>query len=182
MPISHPHRFGRPAVLLGAAALVLAAACGTPEAPTAPPLHPSLSLASTDTTPGRRLLRCPLTTSQSAERTLSLLGGTISLGGNRVVLPFGAITLPQLFEVKTVSGDLMAVDVHAVGLLGFRFQQPVTVTIDYSRCGSVQGPLRVWYIDPETHALLEDMGGVTDTLLRTITFQTTHLSVYAVAN
>jgi hypothetical protein len=37
-------------------------------------------------------------------------------------------------------------------------------------------------VDPETHELLEDMGGVTDTARRTHTFQTPHLSVYAMAN
>lgn len=181
MPISHATRSGRPALLLAAAILTLVS-CGTSDVPTAPPPRASLTLASTDTAAGRRLLQCPVTATQSTSGLLGLLGGTLSLGANRIALPFGAITLPQLFEVRTVSGPLVAVDVHAVGLLGFRFQQPVTVTIDYSRCGDVQGPLRVWYIDPTTHELLEDMGGVNDPVRRTITFQTSHLSVYAVAN
>jgi hypothetical protein len=40
----------------------------------------------------------------------------------------------------------------------------------------------VWYIDSDTKAMLEPMGGVDNKLLKTITFTTGHLSGYAVAN
>jgi hypothetical protein len=40
----------------------------------------------------------------------------------------------------------------------------------------------VWYIDPATGTLLENMLGVDNKLTRTITFSTGHLSGYAVAN
>ena len=43
-------------------------------------------------------------------------------------------------------------------------------------------PLTVWYIDSETKAPLENMGGVDEKLTRTITFVTSHLSEYAIAN
>jgi hypothetical protein len=66
----------------------------------------------------------------------------------------------------------------------FYFKEPVVVTIDYSRCGRtdlVGRRLTAWYIDADTKALLENMGGVDDKLLQQITFSTSHFSGYAIA-
>ena len=79
----------------------------------------------------------------------------------------------------------MEIDVSAVGFTSFLFQQPVTITIDYSRCNRNNldpQTLQVWHIDPLTHQMLENMGGVVDTATQQITFTTGHLSGYAVAN
>lgn len=79
----------------------------------------------------------------------------------------------------------MEIDVSAVGFQTFLFQQPVTITIDYSRCGRSdidQKTLHVFHIDPITKQLLEDMGGVDDKVSQHITFTTGHLSGYAVAD
>ena len=110
------------------------------------------------------------------------LGHSMGVLGTWTTIPSGAVGTTQTFQATSLSGSLVGVDVHAVGQTSYRFRQPITITIDYSRCGTVQGPLHVWYIDPVTHALLEDMGGVNDVFLKTISFTTTHLSIYAVAN
>jgi hypothetical protein len=182
MPISHALRLGRPASVLAVVALTLTA-CGAPDAPTAVSTRPSLSVTSGDTVPGRRLLQCAGGVTSSTTASIGSSGGSLQVTGAQVSMPSGAVDGgTQSFSVATLSGSLVGVDVHAVGETSYRFQQPITVTIDYSRCGTVQGPLRVWYIDPDTHELLEDMGGVNDVWLKTISFTTTHLSIYAVAN
>ena len=170
-------------VVAGTAALALAG-CTAADAPTAPAQQAARSLAqSTDSTAGHDLLECaPVTEPRQALALLGPLGGELRLGNTVVSVPVGALLTTQLFSIAETPGSLMAVDIHAVGLLDFNFERPVTVTVDYSRCGDVEGPLRAWYIDPETHELLEDMGGVTDPVRRTHTFQTPHLSVYAMAN
>lgn len=79
----------------------------------------------------------------------------------------------------------MEVDITANNLPSFLFQTPVTVTIDYSRCWyrrTDRRTLTVWHIDPDTKALLQNMGGTDDKLRRRITFTTDHLSAYAIAH
>lgn len=181
MPISHTLRSGRPVAVLALVALTLAA-CGAPDAPVAPTASASLSSTLDDTTSGWQLLQCEGGVTQSTSATIGTSGGTLALSSSWTTIPSGAVGTTQTFQASTLTGDLVGVDVHAVGQTSYRFRQPITITIDYSRCGNVQGPLRVWYIDPVTHALLEDMGGVNDTFLKTISFTTTHLSIYAVAN
>jgi len=77
----------------------------------------------------------------------------------------------------------MEISVQAGDFLSFLFNQPVSITIDYSRCNRTDIDnlaLTVWHIDPVTNQLLENMGGVDDKTQRTITFTTSHLSTYAV--
>jgi hypothetical protein len=78
----------------------------------------------------------------------------------------------------------MEVDIQANNLASFLFNTPVSVTIDYSRCDpatTAGKSLSVWHIDQTSKALLENMGGVNDTIARKITFSTPHLSGYAIA-
>ena len=161
------------------AAFLLAATCGEHRA-TAPRPPGSLSK---DVSPS--LLQCPTDQTTSTTGVVDLLGGSVILGANGITLPAGALTTPTLFQVTVPASPYMEIDVSAVGFQTFLFQQPVTITIDYSRCDRSdidQKTLHVYHIDPLTHLLLEDMGGVDDKTSRQITFTTTHLSGYAVAD
>jgi hypothetical protein len=109
----------------------------------------------------------------------------VNLGVTGITIPAGVLTVPTLFQVTVPASNYMEIDVSAVGFQSFLFQQPVTITIDYSRCNRNdinQETLHVYHIDPVTKQLLEDMGGVDDKLSRRITFTTSHLSGYAVAD
>ena len=111
-------------------------------------------------------------------RPFGWLTQRLTLGGD-----FGAIRSTAYWPRTAVQpGPHAMVDVHADGLLSFLFRRPVTVTIDLSHCPAIDGPLTVWHVDAATGAFLENMGGVVDPVRRTITFQTPHLSIYAVAN
>ena len=164
---------------IAVAALLLATSCGEQRA-TAP--SPSGSL-SKDAVPS--LLECPTNQATSTTGVVDLLGGSVFLGTTGITLPAGALTTPTLFQVSVPASQYMEIDVSAVGFQTFLFQQPVTITIDYSRCSRSdidQKTLHVYHIDPLTHELLEDMGGVDDKVSQQITFTTTHLSGYAVAD
>ena len=131
------------------------------------------------------LLECPSTETTTTSAVVGLLGGVIQLGGTSITIPSGALTTPTLLQVTIPASRYMEIDVTAVGFTSFLFQQPVSVTIDYSRCARSdidQQTLHVWHIDPVTKQLLEDMGGTDDKTSRRITFSTGHLSGYAVAN
>jgi len=131
------------------------------------------------------LVECPTNETTTTSAVVGLLGGVINLGGTSITIPSGALTVPTLLKVTIPASQYMEIDVTAVGFTSFVFQQPVSVTIDYSRCARSdidQQTLHVWHIDPNTKQRLEDMGGTDDKASRRITFSTGHLSGYAVAN
>ena len=128
------------------------------------------------------LMECRSTDSDAALGLLGPLGGVLQLDGHRVELPLLAVLRPTLFVLSTPESEYMVVDIKAQGLLDFWFRRPISVTIDYSRCDRDAVPSGVWYIDHDTGELLENMGGVNDPARRRITFITSHLSAYALAD
>jgi hypothetical protein len=177
-------RPARPAAALALAGALLATACGAPDAALAPAApgaaatQPVRSLVAGSP----RLLACGEATPRATSGLVGLLGGVLDVGATRVEFPLAAVLDLQRFSLAVQPGPHAMVDVHADGLLSFLFRRPVTVTIDLSHCPDLDGPLTVWHVDPATGAFLENMGGVTDPVRRTITFETPHLSIYAVAN
>lgn len=170
-----PVRFA--ALALGAAVLASCAeggAAGRVTAPEAP--RASSSLAST-------LIECPSETSASASALVGPLGGTVAVGGHRLVIPPLAVPLPTEFTVTAPASGYLELDVRAGGQEHYTFQKPVSLTLSYARCTRSdinKAPLRVFYIDPVTNAVLEDMGGTDDKTARTVTIGTGHLSGYAI--
>lgn len=131
------------------------------------------------------LVECPVNTSSSTSAVVGPLGGIINLGGTSVQIPAGALLAPVTVNVVEPASQYMEIDVSVEGVEHFVFELPIAVTISYARCdrGDLDlKPLSVWYINGDTHELLEPMGGVDNKLARTITFTTPHFSGYAVAN
>ncbi|MDB4874485.1 MAG: hypothetical protein JWM41_931 [Gemmatimonadetes bacterium] len=176
----------RPSIL-GAGLLLGAAACmdlaTTPTAATAAAAQSPPARADAQSSP--QLLVCPATQTQRTTAIVGLLGGIVDLGGARIEIPFGAILQPTLLEIVVPESQYMEVEVHAVGLTSFLFHRAVDITIDYSRCGPDAIPpgaqLQGVYIDGDSKAVLQQMGGVDDRASHSITFSTGHLSGYAVA-
>ena len=161
------------------ALVFMGVSCGEPRA-TAPETSSSRSDSASPS-----LIECPSNETATTSSVVGLLGGVIQLGGTSITIPSGALTTPTLLQVTIPASRFMEIDVTAVGFTSFVFQQPVSVTIDYSRCTRSdidQQTLHVWHIDPLTKQLLDDMGGTDDKASRRITFSTGHLSGYAVAN
>jgi hypothetical protein len=153
--------------------------CGEPRA-TAPGASTSRSDGASPS-----LIECPSSETATTSAVVGVLGGAIQLGGTSITIPSGALTAPTLLQLTIPASRYMEIDITAVGFTSFLFQQPVSVTIDYSRCARSdvdQQTLHVWHIDPVTKQLLDDMGGSDDKTSRRITFSTGHLSGYAVAN
>lgn len=132
----------------------------------------------------RALLQCPTTQTQTTNALVSTLGATLNLGGTSVRIPAGALTAATTIRLTVPASQYMEIEVKANDLTSFLFQQPISVTIDYSRCSADQAnkaPLSVWHIDTQTKQLLENMGGVDNKTSHSITFTTGHLSGYALA-
>jgi hypothetical protein len=131
------------------------------------------------------LLECPTNTTLQTQATVGLLGGVVQLGGTVVSIPVGALLEPTTIVVTIPASRYMEIDVSVPGTTSFLFQQPIAVTIDYSRCQRNNislAPLQVWHIDLTTNTLLEEMPSIDSKLTQTITFTTGHLSGYALAN
>ena len=131
-----------------------------------------------------KLLACPSSERQTTTATIGIDGGTIALGGTSVVLPASAVLSPTTIELTIPESPYMEVEITANGGEHFNFLRTIAVTVDYSRCGSTPllAPLSAWYIDSDSKALLERMLSVDNKLTRSVTFVTSHLSGYALAN
>ena len=168
---------------LGTLALAAAlTACSEPTTPSPPAAGLSLL-------PGEpkkaALVECPTDVTETASALLGFAGGDVSVGGNLVSLPEGALPLLglSLVTLTVPASAYVEVEVHVNGL-PYVFGQPVKIVIDYSRCTRSNidhEPLTAWYIDSATKELLENMGGADDKIARNVTFFTDHFSGYAVA-
>lgn len=130
------------------------------------------------------LLRCPTTQTQTKSALITTLGATVTLGATSVQIPAGALLAATTITLTVPASQYMEIAVQANDLTSFLFQQPISITIDYSRCPAAEAnktPLSVWHIDTQSKQLLENMGGVDNKTTHTITFTTGHLSGYAVA-
>ena len=130
------------------------------------------------------LLQCPSTQTSTTSAVVTALGGLVNLGGTSVKIPAAALTAATTITLTLPASPYMEIEVNANNLTSFVFQQPISITIDYSRCPAAEAsktPLTVWHIDPQTKQLLDNMGGVDDKTTHSITFTTGHLSGYAVA-
>ena len=131
---------------------------------------------------GGLLAACQLNPEVEFTGSAGVAGAVLAGGGVTMTIPAGALLNATSFHVRIPSSPYAEVEIHADGQEHYQFLQPVVIAIDYSRCGTPSGDLTAWHIDPETKALLEDMGGVNDVLNQRVIFSTMHLSGYAIAN
>lgn len=164
-------------------AFSLLTACGEPERVVAPQGAQEL-IETTEETSSPKYVQCPVNVTKSVTGVIDGLGGSLSLDGTVIVIPEGAVLEPTSFRLTLPASRYMEVRITAKGHEGFDFLVPAVVAVDYSRCSRtdiLHTPLTVWYVDTHTKAPLENMGGIDDKLLRTVTFTTGHLSTYVVA-
>jgi hypothetical protein len=175
----------RSAVAFPLLVLVFAVSCSEPTAPETPEPGQEANEFLFWGRPTRQLLECPSTTTQSASGPISaVLGGTITLGGHRVTIPGGALLSDAVVTLTEPASQYMEIELKVDGNAHFFFQREVLVTISYDRCrssGLFRPSYSAWYINSDTKAKIEDMGGFDNKLFRRVTFTTPHFSAYAVA-
>lgn len=167
--------------ILAAAAVGTFVACVGPGITDTVRRDPAVALQEATAT----LIECPTDETTTASALVTAAGSIVSLDGTSISIPAGALLSSATVTVTIPASRYMEVDISVDGAEHFLFELPVTITIGYARCDRSdidESPLSAWYIDSETKALLELMGGIDDKLLRTVTFLTDHLSGYAVAN
>jgi hypothetical protein len=165
--------------MVGLSIFFAISACSDVAAP--PRLAPEPSEAATF---GATLIECPVNEHKSAAATLGPEGGKLRLEGHEMSLPLVAVAAPTPFTLSAPVSNYMEIRIHAGGAGHFEFDQPATITIDYSRCTRSnidKASLSVWKIDPATKTLIQNMGGIDDKAARTLTFQSGTLSTWSIA-
>lgn len=84
-------------------------------------------------------------------RVIGLLGGKVTVAGHTLTVPVGAVSVPTLFTVRAMNNGYIELELTALtdGLSGIinigesGFQEPVTVTMTYSRATNVTDPARL---------------------------------------
>lgn len=166
--------------LLAAAAVIGGIACAAD-----PMTAVTHTAAMHDASSGHSLITCSVDQAQSATAIIGPLGGVLSAGNSRVVIPEGAVSAATTFTLTVPASRYVEIEVTADGGEHYVFALPVTVALDYSRCKRSdldQTPLTAWNIDPASKVLLEAMVGVDDKSTHVVTFSTIHFSGYAVAD
>lgn len=162
--------------------LVAVGAAGCLDSGTSPVALPDGAALRSSTSYGATLLECPVDVTRSVSATIGLDGGVLSLDGHHLAIPVGAVLVPTEFTLTVPASNYVEIDVRAAGQEHFDFNEPVALTISYSRCNrtNIDGKaLRVFYIDSASKAILEDLGGSDDKTVRAVTTSTDHLSDYA---
>jgi len=130
------------------------------------------------------LLACPTNTEVRAAEWIGPAGGSVEARGATLTVPAGAVAVSTLFEVVVPVSQTMTVDIHAVGVEGFQFLVPATITLNFARCAGTTAPVDQFqgaYVDLATGTILAYMGGSVDQSGHRLSFTTLHLSGYAVA-
>ena len=164
--------------------VALAAALTACSEPTTEPTFDGSAPSLNETQTAPTLLECRRTFFDITWGVVGPLGGLLSLDGHSITIPPLALDRLAFITLRTPSTRFIEVEARVNGQDHFEFAQPVTVTLDYSRCQPWQigpEPVTVWQIDPDTKAFIRDMGGVDDRANQRITFTTDHFSGYAVA-
>ena len=169
-------------VAVSALALALVA-CSADESLTGPePLAQASVAALQDASPS--LLYCPTRDSRSVARTIGPNGGQLTLAGTKLIIPAGAVPVATNFVLTIPASDYLELDIVAGDRQHYEFAKPVTIRVNYAHCRSDTADveaLSAWHIDPSTGSLLENMGGFDNKHGRKVTFETDHLSKYAIA-
>jgi hypothetical protein len=169
---------------LAVGGLVLSlAACGgdmmtAPHAPSQPVLDRAGAQVSS-----AALLSCPASSSQSATAVIGEHGGTVAVGRFALRIPPHAVRSATAFTFDVPASPYLEVNIHAAGVEHYHFARPVSVTLDYSRCGEdvKHASFDAWYLS-ETGTMMGRMHGHDAKGQQLFVFETDHLSRYAIAD
>jgi hypothetical protein len=172
-----PGRFAV-SLLCGAFALTLAN-CSANDPMSVPATPYSLSRVSAR----HDLVACPGgDDGATARATIGPAGGRLALGGFVMDVPAGAVLDTTTFVMRVPESKVLKVKIRARDAQHYLFAKPVTITLDYSRCGSLPSDPTAWYVDEGNDGMLEQMPGLNNPSAKSYTLETGHLSGYALAN
>jgi len=162
-------------LLLGAAAIAFAVACGEQASPTSP----SLAVAPPPPPPPKvqKVAVCVIPKDVIISKRIGTAGGRIDLGQHDSfqVLP-GALQNDTTITVRIPAGNQLRVQFSPAGL---QFRAPTVLTLNYSPCVTPTFDVNIVYLQADT--VVEVIPSVDDPIAKTVTGFVRHFSSYAVA-
>jgi hypothetical protein len=160
-----------------AAALAGVSACAdTPVVPKAPPRPDGLVASSLLQSARPGPLPCTKRESETKSVVIGPEGGTLHVGGHRLVVPAGALSKPTLITGTVPAGTTATIVFAPEGL---KFKIPATLVMSVSGCESTITDPHIRYIDDEGRSL-EQLPTVYDRKRRELTAPLFHFSGYQV--
>ncbi len=123
-------------------------------------------------------------------KIIGINGGSLSLLGHTITVPAGAVDRPVLFTLIVARPGYVEVELDATisGLFGRiidvggnGFDEPVDLTLSYSRATNVDDPSRLVILRRLPGGAIEEMPSTVDTQRKTVTAQLDHFSRYCLA-
>jgi hypothetical protein len=115
----------------------------------------------------------------SGSAIIGALGGQVSFGPHRLIVPPLALLAPTTITAQSLPGDTIAVVMQPQGL---RFLVPATLQLSYAQCrNQPTTPLSVVYVTDDLRWLLELINSINLPGQQVVNGSITHFSVYAAA-
>lgn len=174
-----------------AAALVVALvtlSCGSADSGHRTPFEPQFATLTVGGTTYTRIEERAPGTELSLSQIIGLQGGSVSLAGHTITVPFGAVTEPTLFTLELANNGYVEVELSAVvtDLLGrvidvgsSGFEKPVTLSLTYARATNVTDPSRLKIVRLKSNGRHEVLPSTVQTGPLTVTATLDHFSRYA---
>ena len=131
---------------------------------------------------GKKYLVCSALPAQSRSATVGLLGGVISVGPHKLVIPPGAVLSKTSITARITADD--ATNSVQFSPEGLKFKVPPVLVLSYSNCtvtGSMLSLLQFAYTTDDLRSILELLPAVANPLNQTVVGTISHFSRYAVA-
>ncbi|HYW12391.1 MAG TPA: hypothetical protein VE871_10540 [Longimicrobium sp.] len=127
-------------------------------------------------------LVCAGGTGASASSTIGPAGGTVTVNGNSLIVPAGALSSAVTFRITERGDRSVGVEVQPHGT---QFSKDATLALSYARCGNLAGykDFRIVEVDSGTTRVLRTLPSQVDSATRTVrTTRLNHLSGYLIGS
>lgn len=167
------------AAMLGGAATIawFTTGCGDTTSATSP-VHPTAARANLFAPPAESLFACAADSIVASDTaTIGLLGGTLTFGPHKLVIPPGALLTPTTITATApADGHLTAVFEPS----GLQFLLPPTLTMGYGQCNpQPSNSLSIVYLSGPLGQILELLPSILHLDTHTVSAPIWHFSVYA---
>lgn len=125
-------------------------------------------------------LACAGGTGASGSSAIGPAGGTLTVNGNSLIVPAGALTSTVTFRIIERQDRTAGVEVEPHGT---QFRQDATLALSYARCGTPGGfrDFRIMEVETGTTRVIRTLPSQVDSATRTVrTTRLDHLSGYLI--
>jgi hypothetical protein len=124
------------------------------------------------------LLTCSPQDQLKAGKYIGPLGGSITVGDHKLVVPMGALSQTVYITATQQSGTIAEIDFQPHGL---KFAKPASLSMSYSSCSPTSGSKQSIVYLNDSNQIIETPPSVDNTTSDAVTAAIGHFSGYAIA-